>query len=217
MVLLDLVLFFFIGRLYNCKGIDNLSWGVFILLGCTYPSIANDFAFLRHSISMYDVVCSWPALLFVYAFALAISAIVFCVALIRSHYRRKVLISRMVEAMILFCLFMLPYAFDDSFHLHHWFGMWWLGMQSNAPEWWSRAFQAYSLGCYLNGIAVYGRDPILGCKYAFYRSTNMGCEYMECYTQTAGPDSNETEYKDFVAPDWRTCNAEALRNESMVP
>mmetsp|Transcript_1982 Transcript_1982/g.3757 ORF Transcript_1982/g.3757 Transcript_1982/m.3757 type:complete len:400 (+) Transcript_1982:33-1232(+) len=210
-VLLDLLFFFVVGRLYNasCRGIDHLfPWGIFIILGSIYPSIANDFAFLRHSISMYDIMCSWPVPLFIYALALLVTAIVFGVALIRSHHRRNVLRSRIVEAITLLCLFILPYVRSDTFHLHHWFGMWWLGMQSNAPEWWARAFQAFALGSYINGIAVYGRDPILGCGLAFYRSTNLGCEYMECY-KGAG---NETEYKDFVTPDWRMCNAAALKD-----
>ena len=126
-------------------------------------------------------------------------------ALLRSHYQRKVLISRCIEAVILACVFILPFASNNNFHLHHWFGMWFLGMQSNAPEWWSRAFQAYCLGNYINGIAVYGRDPILGCNVAFYRSTNANCEYLSCYD--AGGGNGTHIYKPFIAPDWRTCNA----------
>lgn len=210
-VLLDLLFFFVVGRLYrdSCNGIDTLSWGMFITMGSIYPSIANDFDFLRHSISMYDMMCGWPIMLFVYASGLCIMAAVFTVALVRSHHRRNVIRSRAVEFLILACLFILPYAQNDSFHLHHWFGMWWLGMQSNAPEIWARSFQAFCLGSYLNGIAVYGRDPILGCNYAFYRSTNLECEFMECYK---GGNETEMEYDDFVAPDWRTCNAASLKN-----
>jgi len=134
---------------------------------------------------------------------------VFTVALVHSRHHRNVIRSRAVEFIILACLLILPYAQHDSFHLHHWFGMWWLGMQSNAPEIWARSFQAFCLGSYLNGIAVYGRDPILGCNYAFYRSTNLECEFMECYK---GGNETEMEYDDFVAPDWRTCNAASLKN-----
>ena len=89
-------------------------------------------------------------------------------------------------------------------------------MISNAPEWWTRSFQAYCLGSYLNGIAVYGRDPILGCKYAFYQSTNMRCDYMQCYTAGAGNATGSEEYKDFLEPDWRLCNAASLRNHSGI-
>jgi hypothetical protein len=63
-VLLDLLFFFFVGRLYNpsCRGIDRLfPWGIFMGFGAVYPSIANYFEFLRHSISMYEIHCRWPA------------------------------------------------------------------------------------------------------------------------------------------------------------
>ena len=62
-VLLDLLFFFFVGRLYNpyCRGIDRLfPWGIFMGSGAVYPSIANYFDFLRHSISMYEIHCRWP-------------------------------------------------------------------------------------------------------------------------------------------------------------
>ena len=222
-VLLDLLSFFVVGRLHDpsCRGIDSIfPWGVMVALGAVYPSIANDFDFLRHSVSMYDIHCGWPAILFVYAFFLSAVSFAFVVALVRSHRRRMVLRSRMVEVVALFCLFILPYATlaGDSFHLHHWFIMWWLGMQSNAPELWSRSFQAYALGSYINGIAVYGRDPILECEHAFYSSTSQHCSFMQCYEsehETGG--DHETEYKEFITADWRLCNAELLRrNETFV-
>ena len=203
-VLFDMLFYFVVGRCSKVN-IDKLfPWGSFIVLGCIYPSIANDFAFLRHSLSMYEMMCNWPWILFVYVATLLVLAVVLIGCLLRSHYQRSVLLSRCIESVVLTCIFILPFASDNNFHLHHWFGMWWLGMQANAPEWWSRAFQAYCLGCYINGIAVYGRDPILGCKMAFYRSTNANCSYMSCYEDTG---ENGTHYKPFIGPDWRTCNA----------
>lgn len=206
-VLLDVLFFFVVGRMYSQEvNIDTLfPWGIFISLGCIYPSVANDFAFLRHSLSMYEVMCNWPMILFIYVAALLVLAAMLVVGLIRSHYRRGILLSRCFEAAALASVFILPYASNNNFHLHHWFGMWLLGMLCNAPEWWSRSFQAYSIGCYINGIAVYGRDPILGCNLAFYRSTNANCDYMSCYEEPGGNGTHH--YKPFVAPDWRTCNA----------
>lgn len=213
-VLLDLTFFFFVGRLYSCRGIDYLyPWGIFITLGAVYASIANEFDFLRHHISMYDMMCGWPVILFIYAIVLVLMAMVLGVALIRSHHCRNVLRSRIVESIVLTCLFILPYATDDSFHLHHWYGMWFLGMQANAPELFSRSFQAYALGSYINGIAVYGRDPILTCKYSFYLSTNLECDYMQCYGQKTGGNGT---FLPFVTGDWRKCNAESLREESFT-
>lgn len=206
-VLLDILFFFVVGRMYNSQvQVDKIfPWGMFIALGCIYPSIANDFAFLRHSLSMYEMMCNWPMILFVYVAMLLVMAVLLVGALLRSHYRRMVLISRCIESVMLASVFIMPFASNNNFHLHHWFGMWFLGMQSNAPQWWSRAFQAYCLGSYINGIAVYGRDPILGCNMAFYRSTNANCDYMSCYD--AGGGNGTHHYKPFIAPDWRTCNA----------
>ena len=206
-VLLDVLFFFVVGRMYHSQvEIDKIfPWGVFIALGCIYPSIANDFAFLRHSLSMYDMMCNWPMILFIYVVTLMVLAVALVVGLLQSHYRRKVLISRCIEAVVLACVFILPFAANNNFHLHHWYGMWLLGMLANAPEWWSRAFQAYCLGSYVNGISVYGRDPILGCNLAFYRSTNANCDYMSCYDE--GGANGTHHYKPFIAPDWRTCNA----------
>jgi hypothetical protein len=210
---MDMLFFFVVGRMYNSEvDIDKLfPWGLFIALGCIYPSIANDFAFLRHSVSMYDMMCNWPMILFVYAATLLLLTVLLVGGLLRSHYLRMLSLSRCVEAVVLACVFILPFASNNNFHLHHWFGMWLLGMIFNAPEWWSRAFQAYCLGCYINGIAVYGRDPILGCNMAFYRSTNANCPYMSCYEEGGG-NSTTHNYKAFVAPDWRSCNASALSN-----
>ncbi|KAL7552118.1 hypothetical protein ACHAWF_015330 [Thalassiosira exigua] len=209
-VLLDLLFFFVVGRLHSdsCCGIDAIfPWGFFITVGAIYPSITSDIEFMKHSVSMYEIMCRWPTLLFIYAFVLVAGAVIFIWVLMRSHHRRKVLISRIFEATTLLCLFILPFATDNSFHLHHWYAMWLIGMQSNAPEWWARAFQAYCLGSYLNGIAVYGRDPVLGCEYAFYRSTDISCEFMQCFKKEVPSNQTETEYKAFVPSDWRTCNS----------
>jgi hypothetical protein len=34
---------------------------------------------------------------------------------------------------------------------------------------------AYFFGMYVNGIAVYGRDPLLTCEYANFVSKDQGC------------------------------------------
>eukprot|EP00804_Cyclotella_cryptica_P005591 CCRYP_003081-RD/>CCRYP_003081-RD protein AED:0.25 eAED:0.25 QI:262/1/1/1/0.5/0.2/5/1169/395 len=210
-VLQDLLFFFIVGRLYSHpSGVDVLyPWGVFVSLGAIYPSLIQDFQFLRHSLSMYDMMCNWPAVLFAYVAMLLILAVGLGVAHVLSHYRRGILGSRIMEVLVLFCIFFVPFITDNNFHLHHWYGMWFVGMIANSPEWWSRCLQAYCLGSYINGIAVYGRDPILGCKFAFYRSTNAECSFMDSYvSDNAGESGNHTgHYKDFVAPDWRTCDA----------
>jgi hypothetical protein len=48
-------------------------------------------------------------------------------------------------------------------------------MHANIDVWWSRATMAYFFGMYINGIAVYGRDPLLTCEYARFVSKDQGC------------------------------------------
>lgn len=213
-VVLDLTAFFLVGRLHRRSGVDVLfPWGIFVLLGCIYPSIQNDFAFLRHSLSMYEMACNWPAILWAYVALIIVGAATLIFVHVRSHARHNVLPSRLLEIIVTaLVLISPPVAMDDNFHLHHWYGMWLLGMHANAPEWWSRAFMAYCLGSYVNGIAVYGRDPVLGCRYAFYRSTSQSCGFMECYyeQEDGGGETNETHYRPYVAPNWRTCDSDVL-------
>jgi hypothetical protein len=52
---------------------------------------------------------------------------------------------------------------------------WLFGMHANFDVWWSRATMAYFFGMYVNGIAVYGRDPLLTCEYAYFVSKDQGC------------------------------------------
>jgi hypothetical protein len=52
---------------------------------------------------------------------------------------------------------------------------WLFGMHANIDTWWSRATMAYFFGMYVNGIAVYGRDPLLTCEYARFVSEDQRC------------------------------------------
>ena len=68
---------------------------------------------------------------------------------------------------------------------------------------------AFSWGAYVNGIAAFGRDPILSCAYSFYLATDNRCYFMECYSvddddQGGGGGGG---YKPFVPPDWHNCSA----------
>jgi hypothetical protein len=91
-------------------------------------------------------------------------------------------------------------------------------MHFNFDVWWSRAVLAWCWGCYINGIAVYGRDPVLTCGYAYFLSVDQRCPYVSCYLQAlAHPTyhndtSNHTvvDVKPMVRPDWRNCSADAF-------
>jgi len=68
----------------------------------------------------------------------------------------------------------------------------------------------YAWGMYVNGIAVYGRGPLLPCAYAFYLSIDNRCYFMNCYFETdddTSSNGNYSNYKPLISPDWRNCSA----------
>ena len=91
-------------------------------------------------------------------------------------------------------------------------------MQCTTSEWWAGSFQAYALGSYINGITIYGRDPILGCQHLSYLSTNLGCDYIQSYMAKEVIDAeveSEGECKEFLAANYRKCYAAEIRNQSI--
>lgn len=129
-------------------------------------------------------------------------------------YKKRIILQKITEILICGILFVAPVAPSPYFHCHHWFAGWLLGMHCNFyDKWWSRAIMAYCWGMYINGIAVYGRDPVLTCEYAYYLSVDLRCPYIECYIEgLANNDSNETNHtyvKPMIAPDWKNCSADS--------
>jgi hypothetical protein len=67
---------------------------------------------------------------------------------------------------------------------------------------------AWCWGMYINGIAVYGRDPVLTCEYAYFLSMDNRCPYMSCYVEAM--NDTITNVTEMVAADWRNCSAEGF-------
>ena len=65
---------------------------------------------------------------------------------------------------------------------------------------------AWCWGIYVNGIAVYGRDPVLTCEYAYFLTIDNRCPYISCYLEGLA-DVNNTDVKEMVPVDWRNCSA----------
>ena len=206
-VLLDIPFFFVVGRLHDRGGFDRL-WPCLapMSIGCVYNSWSSEFRFLRYSASAYEVVCLWPWTTYAYALGCALLAAGVVALHVRRHRRDGVLLSRLLELAILAGLFIGPYASHPNFHLHHWYFSWLVGMQFNSDAWWSLASLAFMWGQYVNGVAAWGRDPLLTCAYSYYMSTDIRCPYMSCYFEK-DKDTGEDHYKAFVAPDWRNCSA----------
>ena len=114
---------------------------------------------------------------------------------------------KVIELLLCVVVFVVPLLTSPYFHLHHWFAGWLFGMHCNFDIWWSRAVMAWSWGAYINGVAVYGRDPVLTCEYAYFLSLDQECPYIQCYVDGI---ANETTalVDEMIPPDWRNCSAQ---------
>ena len=74
---------------------------------------------------------------------------------------------------------------------------WLVGMHANHDAWWSQAAGAFLWGGYINGIAAWGRDDVLGCERSLYGAVDQGCPFVSTRRVAA---------VDVSAPDWRTCS-----------
>jgi len=208
-VVTDLFFFFFTSRLYNKPGVDRVFPNLLpMAAGCVIPSLTTNITWMQHSFSMFDIMCGWPWQLF----AFSILALAGVVAIIHHHiviFRKfGVLGSRLAENISVISIFILPYITNPNFHFHHWYACWLFGMCANAPTILSQIVMSYMWGCYINGIAVYGRDPILSCSHAFYTSTNLQCSFMSSYSNQTDDDQASTpQYPEFESPNWRNCSA----------
>jgi hypothetical protein len=210
-VVTDSLVFFVVGRLYNQRGVDHLAWLLTAFLANVYASSINDFAFLRHSFTLYELHCTWPWKLWVFVIVLTgvTSSLLFLH--IRYYVRHQILLRKLFELTMCVVLFFLPYTFSPYLHLHHWFAGWFIGMQANLDVAWSRAAMAWCWGLYINGIAAYGRDPVLTCGYTYWLSMQNVCPYLKCYWDALkAAHHNETStptYAPMVPPDWKNCSA----------
>lgn len=222
LIVSDAVVFFVVGRLNRQRlGVDHAAWVLTAFLANIYSSYINTFSFLQHSFTLYEMHCRWPWQTWV--FLVCIIPVIAGVVLKHLLYTitHRMLISKLIEIAITFFLLLAPLMTSPYFHFHHWFAGLLVGMHFNFDTWWSRLAMAWCWGLYINGIAVYGRDPVLTCGYAYYLSTVQRCPYMTCYLdamahpptpapavfgQTGAPN-NEPIIAPMVPPDWKNCSA----------
>jgi hypothetical protein len=205
-VVMDMFVFFCVARLYREQGIDTLAFFIPAVFGTVYPSFANVLYFMKHSVSLYEIHCDWPWQLWIFVMCIIPLAIFIVYAHIQYSIRKRILLQKLVELGLAIMVGILPYASNPNFHLHHWYFGWLLGMHCNLNVWWSRCTMAFLWGFYANGIAVWGRDPILTCAVAFYRSTDQECPFMDGYQPGEQvTDDDGSDYKEMEQPDWRTC------------
>jgi hypothetical protein len=217
LIVQDAVLFFIVGRLYLLPSVDHLAWIGVAFLANIYSSYITSFSFLQYSATLYEMHCTWPLELWAFT-CVAVPIVVAVVVLHVLHaVRTGVMLMKLIEITATFFLLMGPLLTSPYFHLHHWFAGFFFGMHFNFDVWWSRAVMAWCWGCYINGIAVYGRDPVLTCGYAYFLTISQHCPYVTCYLQALAHPTyhNDTHNHTVVdvapmgTPDWRNCSADA--------
>ena len=212
-VAMDTFFFFFVGRLYKQRGVDHLAWVLTVVASNIYSSYITNLSFLQHSFTLYEMHCRWPWQLWAFLIGV-IPFVLFIFALhVRKAYQDNLLVVKMVEMMTCFWFLLVPFMRSPYMHLHHWFNGFLLGMHFNFDVWWSRLCMAWCWGLYINGIAVYGRDPVLSCAYGLYISASQYCPYLSCYIDGINhppPSTNDTHTPpvvEMVPVDWRNCSS----------
>jgi hypothetical protein len=215
LIVLDSFLFFVVGRMHRQRGVDHLAWMGWMFAANLYASGITNLAFLRHSVTLYEMHCKWPWKLWAFVGLLLPLVVAIVLLHVRRAVRDRVFVVKLIEMILSVVLFLLPPMTSQYFHFHHWFAGWIIGMHCNFDVWWSRATMAWCWGLYVNGIAAYGRDPLLTCGYTYWLSTDLRCPYMQCYLdaleqaalQNDTADANQTQVQPMAPPDWRNCSA----------
>jgi hypothetical protein len=170
---------------------------------CYYYSFLHD---------LFLLLLEWPWKL--WAFVMVLIPLITTLVLLHLHraFQKGLLLIKILEILLCIFFFVAPLAPSPYFHLHHWYAGWLLGMHCNFDVWWSRAAMAYCWGMYINGIAVYGRDPVLTCEYAYFLTVDQHCPYINCYLegiQTISNVTNHTVVKEMITPNWKNCSADS--------
>jgi hypothetical protein len=218
LIVRDAVTFFLVGRLWRQRGIDHLAWVGMMILANVYFESQNYIPWLQHSFTLYEMHCAWPWQLWVFVGTTLplISTVVGC-HIVRA-YREKSLLMKAAELSLCMLFFLAPVVPSPYFHFHQWFAGWLLGMHCNFDVWWSSFAMGWCWGMYINGIAVYGRDPVLTCEYAHFLSVDQKCPFLKCYsaqdltsssTLSSEPSDLLTLFVERIGPaDWRNCSAD---------
>ena len=195
---LDLAVFFVVGRSPN---VDTLAWVLIATVSAIFTSWITRFPFLQHSATLFEMHCTWSWMTWVYAALVAILSVIMVALHVRYSVQHSQVVSKSVEvAGTAFAIFGPSLLLSPSeFHLHHWLVGWWLGMHCNFPTVYSNLCMAWCWGIYINGIAVYGRDPMQMCGYIDYYYHDQ-----HCHGESAAAS---TRHHDDTPADWMNCSA----------
>ncbi|GFH61622.1 hypothetical protein CTEN210_18098 [Chaetoceros tenuissimus] len=164
-----------IGRVHDKKGVDRLSFFLPLLIGSILTSASTNIEFLRNSITFYNVSCTWPWTLFVFAAIILLLLGWISFLHIRNTIRDQSWSRQLVEILLIVLFFILPKVLHGHFHLHHYYSFWMLGMIFNRQEWYDQLMFAICVGQFVNGISVYGIDPVHTCRHVLHASISNHC------------------------------------------
>jgi len=209
---LDMFWFFVVGRFWCRRGVDTPLFLFGSLLGAWIFSVVDEPSWAKYSLSKYDIYCRWPLALFLFAFMVVFVVTSLAGLHVVRGVRDGILFGRVFEVAFAAAAFVLPVAFDESAHYHHWFTAWFVGQHANQPYWWSVMCSALLWGGYVQGISAWGRGAMLGCKAAFWMSGgSQYCTYLDCYVHPSDDGGDDDGVQPipvpFVPLDWQNCSA----------
>lgn len=178
-VVLDSFVFAIVSRLHRRNGVDCLlPFFLPMVISAVYVSwSSNEIWFLQNSITLHDMRYTWSWQLYLYAaVCCTLIGVVLCLHIVFS-IRDKSYAHRLLEMALIAMVFIIPGAVTnhETFHLHHYYSFWMLGMLFSREEWWSQVSMAIAWGQYINGIAAWGRDSVLTCEFADFAAAGNGC------------------------------------------
>jgi hypothetical protein len=164
-----------VARVQDKKGCDRLSFLLPLLLVSILTSASTNIKFLRNSITFYNVACTWKWQLYLVISIVLLLLVWIFYLHIRNAYRDGSLIPHLVEIFLIVLFFIVPKVTHSHFHLHHYYSFWMLGMIFNRKEWYDQVMFLICLGQFVNGISVYGIDPVETCSYVLHASVSNNC------------------------------------------
>lgn len=184
-IVLDCIVFFVVGRLYEAASVDSLRFVVPLIGTALLQSWgATHFHNVQKSITPYQIKCEWTWHMYLLVMGGCLPLLGGLLVAHSLEVRKRGIHRRAVAEFVLSVVFfLLPSTLlsEDGrfFHVHHWYYAWFLGMHCNLHgKWWSELAMSILWGIYVNGVAIYGRDPIMTCSMSLYRSQSQECPYL---------------------------------------
>lgn len=104
-IILDIMSFYAVGRLYKKRGVDHLAFMLVMFLGAIYTSVEYKFKFLRYSVSLFEIHCLWPWKLWLFVGILIPLIAVIVIKHVQYAVQHGLLVSKLVEVTLFIFFF----------------------------------------------------------------------------------------------------------------